>query len=142
MTPGFRRAAIGGVLAVSAALLTACTASPSPFDGPRTSEDAVPADAVTYVEGGDLSSSRYQGHADDHALYLLKGTGEMRFCLVYTDGTEAGSVATCSGGGWLKLTTPGGAEFLAQLAGFEDEPGRDEVQVSPWVRQTRQGRDE
>ncbi|MEV8213266.1 hypothetical protein [Leifsonia sp. NPDC077715] len=137
-----RRLTFGMVLAAVAVSVSGCVGSATPFDQARTSDDAVPPVAVKYIENADVDSSRYQGDADGHALYLLRGTGEMKICLVYTDGTADGSSATCSGGGWVKFSPADGAEFVVQLSGFGDEPGPGEVQVSPWVRQTRHGRDE
>jgi hypothetical protein len=136
-----RRLTFGMVLAGVAIVLAGCVGAATPFDQARTPDDAVPPVAVRYIENADVNSSRYQGDADGHELYLLKGTGDMRICLVYTDGTADGSFSSCSGGGWLKITSADGAEFVVQLSGFSDEPGAGEVQVSPWVRQTRQGRD-
>jgi hypothetical protein len=136
-----RRLTFGMVLAGVAIALAGCVGAATPFDQARTPDDAVPPVAVRYIENADVNSSRYQGDADGHELYLLKGTGDMRICLVYTDGTADGSFSSCSGGGWLKITSADGAEFVVQLSGFSDEPGAGEVQVSPWVRQTRQGRD-
>jgi hypothetical protein len=136
-----RRLTFGMVLAGVAIALAGCVGAATPFDQARTPDDAVPPVAVRYIENADVNSSRYQGDADGHELYLLKGTGDMKICLVYTDGTADGSFSSCSGGGWLKITSADGAEFVVQLSGFSDEPGAGEVQVSPWVRQTRQGRD-
>jgi hypothetical protein len=136
-----RRLTFGMVLAGVAIALAGCVGAATPFDQARTPDDAVPPVAVRYIQNADVNSSRYQGDADGHELYLLKGTGDMKICLVYTDGTADGSFSSCSGGGWLKMTSADGAEFVVQLSGFSDEPGADEVQVSPWVRQTRQGRD-
>lgn len=133
-----RRWALGLVLAVSAGLLGGCASVASPFDRARTPEDTVPAVAVKYLEQGDPDSSRYQGFADGRGLYVLRGTGDMKVCLIYTDGTADGSLASCSGGTWLKLSVPQGSEFEVQLAGFTDAPAEGQVQVSPWVRQTRQ----
>ncbi|ANF30715.1 hypothetical protein A0130_02610 [Leifsonia xyli] len=137
-----RRTIFTVVLAASAVMLSGCVGAATPFDQARTADDTVPPVAVKYIENADINSSRYQGDADGHALYLLRGTGEMKACLVYTDGTADGSFASCSGGGWLKVSPSDGAEFVVQLSGFSDQPGAGEVQVSPWVRQTRQGRDE
>jgi hypothetical protein len=137
-----RRLTVGLVLGGVALALAGCVGAATPFDQARTAEDAVPAVAVKHLENADVGSSRYQGDADGHALYLLRGTGELKMCLVYTDGTEGGSFTSCSGGGWLKVSPSDGAEFVVQLSGFSDEPGAGEVQVSPWVRQTRQWRDE
>lgn len=135
-----RRVTFGIVLAGVLLALAGCAGAATPFDRARTSDDTVPPVAVEYLENADLASSRYQGDADAHALYLLRGTGEMTMCLVYTDGTADGSFASCSGGTWLTVSPADGAEFVVQLAGFSDDPGPGEVQVSPWVRQTRQAR--
>jgi hypothetical protein len=132
----------GVVLAGVSVALVGCVGAATPFDQTRTADDTVPPVAVKYIEHADINSSRYQGDADGHALYLLRGTGDMKICLVYTDGTVDGSFASCSGGGWLKVFPSDGAEFVVQLSGFSDQPGAGEVQVSPWVRQTRQGRGE
>lgn len=136
-----RRLTFGVVLAGVAVTLSGCAGAATPFDKAPTAHDAVPPVAVRYIENADLDSSRYQGDADGHALYLLRGTGAMNICLVYTDGTADGSFSSCSGGDWLKVSPSDGAEFVVQLSGFSDDPGPGEVQVSPWVRQTRQGRD-
>ncbi|WP_285113754.1 hypothetical protein [Leifsonia sp. fls2-241-R2A-40a] len=129
---------VGLVLAVATVMLSGCVSAPSPFDRARTPEDTVPAVAVKYVEQGDPGTSRYQGTADGHDLYLLRGTGEMQVCLVYTDGTADGSLSACSGGARLGMSTPNRSEFEVQLAGFTDKPAEGQVQLSPWVRQTSQ----
>jgi len=136
-----RRVMSGAVLVALGVLLAGCVGEPSPFDQARTADDRVPAEAVKYIQGADVASSRYQGDADGHRLYVLRGTGEMKVCLVYTDGTADGSLSSCSGGTWLKLSPANGSEFEVRLGGFTDEPAAGDVQISRWVRQTREGRD-
>jgi hypothetical protein len=95
---------------------------------------------LSLVEGADPSTSRYQGRADGDDLYLVRGTGSIRFCLVYTDGTRAHSGSACGGEGPLGTTLPNGAEFMVELDGFSDPPAEGETDVSPWVRQTTPAR--
>lgn len=121
--------------------LAGCVSAPGPFDGERTAADAVPAAAAHYVGDGDLASSRYQGSAGGRELFLLRGTRGSQVCLVYTDGTDAGSGSTCGGGSWLRAQVANGAEFEVHIGGFPDELGPGEQQVSPWVRLVQPARE-
>ena len=130
-----------GVLAVAVFTLSGCVSSPSPFDGERKTGDELPAVFSDIPISGDTSTSRYQGQADGHRLYLVKAaTGDLQFCLAYTDGTKEGSGSSCSGGTWVKTTLPDRAEFEVQLNGFTDAPAAGEKQISQWVRQTSRAR--
>jgi hypothetical protein len=111
-------------------------AAPSPFDGDRSAGDELPADTLEFATGADPGTSRYQGEASGYDLYLVKGTGSVQVCLVYTNRTGEHSGSTCGGGDWLKATLPGEVEFLVKTGGFTDEPGPTEAEVSRWVRQT------
>lgn len=131
-----KRITAAGTLIVTAFVLSGCVSPPSPFDADRKAADELPAALADIPIDGDASTSRYQGDADGHSLYLVKGTGEYQFCLAYTDGTKDGSGTSCSGGTWMKTTLPDRAEFEVQLNGFVDEPTSGEKQISSWVRQT------
>jgi hypothetical protein len=131
-----KRIAAAATLAMAMFMLAGCVSPPSPFDGDRKAADELPAAFADIPINGDTATSRYQGDADGHSLYLMKGTGEYQFCLAYTDGTKDGSGTFCSGGTWIKSTLPDRAEFEVQLNGFVDEPTSGEKQISSWVRQT------
>lgn len=132
-----KRFAAAGVLALAVFTLSGCVSPPSPFDGERKSGDELPAVFSDIPISGDTSTSRYQGQADGHSFYLVKATtGDLQFCLAYTDGTKEGSGAACSGGAWVKTTLQDHAEFEVQLNGFTDAPAPGEKQISQWVRQT------
>lgn len=128
-------AAAAGIL-----LLVGCVSPPSAFDDPRTDRDVLPAALVPYVKGGDVTTSRYAGSSDGWEVYLVRGVRQLGVCLAYTDGTAEKSGSTCSGGTWVRAGLPGGAEFEANLNGFTETASGDEVQLSPWVRQTKPGR--
>jgi hypothetical protein len=120
---------------VLAGVMVECSAGPSPFDRQRKPSDRLPPETLSLVEGADPSTSRYEGTADGHNLYLVQGLGEIRFCLVYTDGTYANAGASCSGGDWLETKLPDGSAFRIQVNGFTDRPGAGEADVSRWIRQ-------
>jgi len=134
-----RRCVIAGA-AVVALSLTGCVSTPSPFDGRRLDEDRLPADAASYVQNGDVSTSRYQGSSGGWDLYLVHGTGPYGFCIVYTGGTAERSGASCTGGTWVRVSLPDGAEFEANVTGFVNPRTDDQVQISRWVRQLAPGR--
>ncbi|MET3565483.1 hypothetical protein ABIC47_000954 [Leifsonia sp. 563] len=125
--------------AVVAVGLSGCVFPPTPFDGKRTAEDRIPTDLIPDVQGGDMSTSRYQGRADGWDIYLLRGTHPFGICLAYTDGTPERSGAACSGGTWVRTGVPDGDEFEVNLNGFIDTPKPGQHVLSPWVRQVRQG---
>jgi hypothetical protein len=131
-----RRWFVAGTALMVIAGLAGCAAAPTPFDGERSVRDKLPAIVGEFVTTGDPATSRYQGHADGYDLYLVKGTGTVQICLVYTDMTAEHSGAACGGGDQLGAGLPGGAEFRIQTGGFADKPQSGEVQVSRWVRQT------
>lgn len=126
--------------AVVALSLSGCVSTPSPFDGRRLDEDRLPAGAATYVQNGDVSTSRYQGSSGGWDLYLVHGTGPYGFCIVYTDGTAERSGASCTGGTWVRASLSDGAAFEANIGGFVNPPTDDQVQISTWVRQLNPGR--
>jgi hypothetical protein len=132
----------GAVVLGAVLMLGGCVAAPGPFDGTRTAADEVPAVAAHYVGDGELASSRYQGSAGGRELFLLRGTRGSQVCLVYTDGTDAGSGSTCGGGSWLRAQVANGAEFEVNISGFPDGLGRGEEQVSPWVRLVQPARED
>ncbi|MGO4299801.1 hypothetical protein [Leifsonia sp. RAF41] len=134
-----RRWMFAGV-ALVAVSLSGCVASPSPFDGRRVDADRLPGDVATYVQTGDVATSRFQGTSGVWDLYLVHGTGPYGFCLVYTDGTAERSGTTCAGGTWVRASLPDGAEFEANISGFVNPPTDDQVQISTWVRQLAPGR--
>ena len=134
--------AMVAMTAVVATGLSGCVSPPSPFDGERTAQDRVPTDLIPRVDGGDLSTSRYQGSADGWDLYLLRGTHPFGVCLAYTDGTPERSGASCSGGTWVRAGVPGGDEFEANLNGFIDTPKPGGAVLSTWVRQVPRGTDQ
>lgn len=119
-------------LAVVMVASAGCTAMPSPFDGARSQEDELPA-VVPPVEGGQESSSRYQGQSAGYDVYLLKGNPPFQVCLVVTAGTADTTLGSCGGGSWLQTSVADGTTFRVQLQGFDGEREPTGVEISAWV---------
>lgn len=131
---GCRRIGVAvAALAVVLGASTGCVAMPSPFDGARSQADELPA-VVPPVEGGQESSSRYQGRSAGYDVYLLKGEAPFQVCIVVTGGTADTTLGSCSGGSWMQTSVADGTTFRVQLQGFDDDDGEPGgVEISPWV---------